>query len=294
MQAVRRRWQPLVLAALATVLVIGLVGAMSARGNGDDQEIRFPMVRSAAAANAGCLANASAKVKVENEGAGRGADAQGQGPAAEHGLRLLRDPGAQRARSALSWYQGDFETDRHGRGEQTLRRALQRRDVHRRARGRRSGADGRTAADATHEPGDAAGPHVPPGPVVQLAGRRGEGRLPGHGHAVQRRPHRRHPGAQHPELRRRPGPAAAAHAVGRAARPRCASAVHRGRQRADAAGVETSAPASGHGGYTGTTPLRFHGRSTRLPSAISSARQIVGRVSRGSMTSSIMSLRAAT
>ena len=69
MQAVRRRWQPLVLAALATVLVAGLVGAMSARGNGDDQEIRFPMVRSAAAANGGCLANASAKVKVENEGA---------------------------------------------------------------------------------------------------------------------------------------------------------------------------------------------------------------------------------
>ena len=69
MQAVRRRWQPLVLAALATVLVIGLVGAMSARGNGDDQEIRFPMVRSTAAVNAGCLANASAKVKVENEGA---------------------------------------------------------------------------------------------------------------------------------------------------------------------------------------------------------------------------------
>ena len=39
--------------------------------------------------------------------------------------------------------------------------------------------------------------------------------------------------------------------------------------------------------------VRFHGRSTRLPSAISSARMIVGRVSRGSMTSSIMSLPAA-
>src|SRR6266576_3322702 len=34
--------------------------------------------------------------------------------------------------------------------------------------------------------------------------------------------------------------------------------------------------------YTGTTPWRFHGRSMRLPSAISSARMIVGRVSRGS------------
>ena len=45
--------------------------------------------------------------------------------------------------------------------------------------------------------------------------------------------------------------------------------------------------------HTGTTPWRFHGRSMRLPSAISSARQIVGRVSRGSITSSIMSLPAA-
>ena len=46
--------------------------------------------------------------------------------------------------------------------------------------------------------------------------------------------------------------------------------------------------------HTGTTPLRFHGRSTLFPAAISSARQIVARVSRGSITSSIMSLPAAT
>src|SRR3954470_19412734 len=46
------------------------------------------------------------------------------------------------------------------------------------------------------------------------------------------------------------------------------------------------------GRYTGTTALRFHGRSTVLPSAISSARQMTGRVSRGSMTSSIIALRA--
>ena len=51
-----------------------------------------------------------------------------------------------------------------------------------------------------------------------------------------------------------------------------------------------AAPAAAH---TGTTPWRFHGRSTFLPSAISSARQIVARVSRGSITSSIMSLPAA-
>ena len=46
--------------------------------------------------------------------------------------------------------------------------------------------------------------------------------------------------------------------------------------------------------HTGTTACRRQGRSTRLPSASSSARMIVGRVSRGSITSSTMSLRAAT
>src|SRR5437764_10515271 len=46
--------------------------------------------------------------------------------------------------------------------------------------------------------------------------------------------------------------------------------------------------------HTGTTPFRFHGRSTCLVAASSSARQIVARVSRGSITSSIMSLLAAT
>ena len=147
MQAVRRRWQPLVLAALATVLVIGLVGAMSARGNGDDQEIRFPMVRSAAAANAGCLANASAKVKVENEGAGRGAHAQGPGASAEHELRLLRDPGAQHAvRPVVVPGRHRDRPPRQRRAD--VRRPLQHRDVHRRpghrARRRRSTRRSRT------------------------------------------------------------------------------------------------------------------------------------------------------
>ena len=57
----------------------------------------------------------------------------------------------------------------------------------------------------------------------------------------------------------------------------------------------TSRPSAGpaDAAQTGTTPCRFHGRSIVLPSAISSARQITGRVSRGSMTSSIIPLRAA-
>src|ERR1700727_3913491 len=45
--------------------------------------------------------------------------------------------------------------------------------------------------------------------------------------------------------------------------------------------------------HTGTTPERLYGRSIFLPAAISSARQIVLRVSRGLITSSIMSLPGA-
>ena len=54
-----------------------------------------------------------------------------------------------------------------------------------------------------------------------------------------------------------------------------------------------TAGSSSDGHQTGTTPDRLNGRSTFLPAAISSPRQIVARVSRGSMTSSIMSLPAA-
>src|SRR5262249_32306330 len=45
--------------------------------------------------------------------------------------------------------------------------------------------------------------------------------------------------------------------------------------------------------YTGTTPCFFQGRSTFLVAAISSARIKVGRVSRGSITSSIRAAPAA-
>ena len=45
--------------------------------------------------------------------------------------------------------------------------------------------------------------------------------------------------------------------------------------------------------HTGITPCFLHGRSTRLSFAIRSAEMIRGRVSRGSMTSSIIALPAA-
>ena len=62
----------------------------------------------------------------------------------------------------------------------------------------------------------------------------------------------------------------------------------------EAVGLEDRAPGDRAGRYTGTTPWRLNGRSTRLPSVRASVEQMTRRVSRGSMTSSIMALRAAT
>ena len=213
MQAVRRRWQPLVLAALATVLVIGLVGAMSARGNGDDQEIRFPMVRSTAAVNAGCLANASAQGQGRERGGRRGAHAQGPGAPAVHELRLLRHPGAQHAvravlvpgrhrdrpprQGASSTFVGRFNIETFIVAPGTAPAPM----VH-------------PAVRRHHEPGDAPVHTFHLGLWFNSPADAVKAGCPAHRHAVQRRPHRRHPGAEHPELRRRPGPAAAARALG--------------------------------------------------------------------------------
>ena len=82
---------------------------------------------------------------------------------------------------------------------------------------------------------------------------------------------------------RPPAPAPAGHDDQRRRRAAVVAAHRRGDRR----------PRGRAAGQTGTTPCRFHGRSTRFPAAISRARMIVGRVSRGSITSSIMSLRAA-
>ena len=67
------------------------------------------------------------------------------------------------------------------------------------------------------------------------------------------------------------------------------------KHRCDIAGRPSLVSAAGHleVAHTGITPCFFQGRSTRLSAAIRRPRMIVGRVSRGSMMSSIIALPAA-
>ncbi len=77
----------------------------------------FGMVRSARAEGAGCLADAVADVTIQSFGAAEVMDVSLRGlpPATDFDFFVI-----QRANApfGLAWYQGDIETDRHGRGHQ--------------------------------------------------------------------------------------------------------------------------------------------------------------------------------
>ena len=87
-----------VVAPLAVACVVAAVAAGStAHGASKNSTIAFSMVRSAAATNAGCLPNASARVTVHSIGPVEVMTVKVSGLPAEHRLRLLRHPGAERA-----------------------------------------------------------------------------------------------------------------------------------------------------------------------------------------------------
>ena len=108
-------------------------------------------------------------------------DVSGLPPKTEFDFFVIQIPNAP---FGLAWYQGDIETNHEGRGPPEVHRALQHRDVHRRAASPASQEapvvhDHAPFPDAP-EPGDRADPYVPPGLVVQLAhGRRERGGCPG-------------------------------------------------------------------------------------------------------------------
>src|SRR3954467_9941460 len=81
------------------------------------ERITFDMVRSTAAANAGCLADASAQVKITSLGPVEGMDVNVSGlpPNTEFDFFVLQMPNAP---FGLAWYQGDIETDEEGEGHQ--------------------------------------------------------------------------------------------------------------------------------------------------------------------------------
>jgi hypothetical protein len=80
---------------------------------------RFDLVRSAKAAGANCLAGASAEVRIRSEGPVEVMDVSVQGlpPKTNFDVFVTQVPNAP---FGLAWYQGDLETNPHGRGHQTF------------------------------------------------------------------------------------------------------------------------------------------------------------------------------
>ena len=82
---------------------------------------KFDLVRSAKAASANCLAQASAEVRIRSEGEVEVMEVSVQGlpPKTNFDVFVIQVPNAP---FGLAWYQGDLETNHHGRGHQTFGR----------------------------------------------------------------------------------------------------------------------------------------------------------------------------
>lgn len=113
MMRLRRRWKALGLALVTCLLLTG--AALAARAHQSNTRITFSMVRSAAAAKAGCLPNASARVSVRSLGFAERmqVNVSGLPRNTDFDLFIIQVPNAP---FGLAWYQGDVETNRQGRG----------------------------------------------------------------------------------------------------------------------------------------------------------------------------------
>jgi hypothetical protein len=80
---------------------------------------RFELVRSGKAAAANCLAGASADVRIRSEGPVEVMDVSVHGlpPKTNFDVFVIQVPNAP---FGMAWYQGDLETNHHGRGRQTF------------------------------------------------------------------------------------------------------------------------------------------------------------------------------
>ena len=101
---------------LAGLLALtGLVGGGAASAG--EKRIEFHMVRSAAAEGGKCLADVTASVTIESKGPVEHMDVHVSGlpPKTEFDFFVLQIPNAP---FGLAWYQGDIETNGHGKGHQ--------------------------------------------------------------------------------------------------------------------------------------------------------------------------------
>jgi len=108
------RTTKLSLAMLAGLFLAGGAGTAAAD---DDKRIEFDMVRSTTALNAGCLADAMARVTIESKGPVEHMDVHVTGlpPNTDFDFFVIQIPNAP---FGLAWYQGDIQTNHHGRGDQ--------------------------------------------------------------------------------------------------------------------------------------------------------------------------------
>ena len=100
-------------ATAALSLFVAIAPRAVAQSNSDDDSLTFNMVVSVGAKT--CLPNATAKVTVTPAGLVEIMDVSVQGlpPDTEFGLFVTQVP---KAPFGVSWYQGDIETNKHGRG----------------------------------------------------------------------------------------------------------------------------------------------------------------------------------
>jgi hypothetical protein len=120
MQLACKKWLVTGLAAVSGLVALGLTGPLAAQGSGKDQ-INFNLVRSQAATAAKCLPKATANVTIENRNLQQAVEtltlkAHGLPPNTDFDFFVIQVPNKP---FGLSWYQGDFETNSSGAGQQS-------------------------------------------------------------------------------------------------------------------------------------------------------------------------------
>ena len=114
MKLARRNWK---LSGLALLLValVAIFASSVASGGSKSNRISFDMVRSTASVNAGCLKQASGHVRIKSVGPVEIMTVRVEGLPAntEFDFFVIQVPNTP---FGLSWYQGDIETNHHGRG----------------------------------------------------------------------------------------------------------------------------------------------------------------------------------
>jgi hypothetical protein len=117
-------WMRKVPAILVGLGLVGLIGVSMGGTVGKaaipvqrHSKVRFPMVRSTTALNAGCLSNALAEVSVKSLGPVEimEVDASGLPPNTDFDFFVIQIPNAP---FGMAWYQGDIETDDEGEAHQ--------------------------------------------------------------------------------------------------------------------------------------------------------------------------------